>query len=144
MYYLFTGLLRPVFCLSLFLCSSFALAQPLPKDTIHINQTAIQVEIANTEALRAQGLMHRLELATDSGMLFVFDEANWICFWMKNTPLPLSIAFITKDYVISNIEDMQPFDLSSHCPTQPIKYALEMEQGWFKQNNIKAGDSVQF
>lgn len=149
MYDLFTGLLRPVFYFSGFLMalSSCALAQPqsqsLATIPLQINQTSILAELAQTESERAQGLMFRQSLNKDSGMLFVFEQPIGACFWMKNTPLALSIAFITEQGTISNIEHMQPFSTQSHCPIVPIKYALEMEQGWFAQNTIQAGDSVQ-
>lgn len=150
MYFLFTGPKRPVFSLlgvlAFALSTSTVMAQPsnttLPAIPLQINQTIIQAEVAQTESQRATGLMHRTYLAKDSGMLFVFEQAQPMCFWMKNTPLPLSIAFITEQGVISNIADMQPFSTESHCPITAIKYALEMEQGWFAQQQIRAGDQV--
>lgn len=87
--------------------------------------------------------MYRQSLAPNSGMLFVFDYSMPACFWMKNTPLPLSIAFITDEGTITNIEAMQPFSTASVCPLRPVKYALEMEQGWFAKQDIYAGDVVQ-
>lgn len=149
MYVFFTGLLRPVFCLVLFLFLLLspklqAQAQaPLPRTPLQINQSIVQAEVANTEATRSQGLMYRQSLAPNSGMLFVFDYVMPACFWMKNTPLPLSIAFITEAGTISNIEVMHPFDTTSVCPSMPVKYALEMEQGWFAKQGIHAGDVVQ-
>lgn len=145
----FTGLFRPVFYffsfLILVLTSNTILAQQdknLPIIDLQINQIILHVEVADTDANRAQGLMHRQSLALNSGMLFVFDEVHSPCFWMKNTPLPLSIAFITEQGVISNIEDMSPFNIASTCPILPIRFALEMEQGWFTKHQIQAGDQV--
>lgn len=152
MYSLFTGPLRPVFSflvtwLFFILGSSNAFAQTvnttLPVISLQIKQTPLQAEVAQTESERASGLMFRTKLAKDSGMLFVFDQPAPMCFWMKNTPLPLSIAFITEQGVISNIANMQPFSTESHCPVMAIKYALEMEQGWFAQQGIQAGDQVE-
>lgn len=75
-------------------------------------------------------------------MLFVFEQVGTPCFWMKNTPLPLSIAFIGVDGKIVNIADMQALSLAPHCPAGPIVYALEMEQGWFSQHQVQAGTVV--
>ncbi|TGV06688.1 DUF192 domain-containing protein, partial [Alcaligenaceae bacterium 429] len=107
-----------------------------------INNKTINVEIADTPETSALGLMYRENLAPDNGMLFVFNQASYHCFWMKNTLIPLSIAFISSDGIITDILDMAPLDLTSHCPTQPALYALEMNQGWFAQQQIKVGDSV--
>lgn len=146
---LFTGPVRPVFyflaSLIFFLASSDLYAQPsqqLKKIPLQINQISLYAELAQTDEDRARGLMYRQQLEKDHGMLFVFEQELPVCFWMKNTPLPLSIAFITQQGVISNIEHMQPFSTESHCPVVPIKYALEMEQGWFEQQQIQAGDAV--
>ena len=86
--------------------------------------------------------MYRESLNPDSGMLFVFEEASYHCFWMKNTLIPLSIAFISPNGTITDIVDMAPLDLTSHCPTQPALYALEMNQDWFAKQDIKVGDRV--
>jgi uncharacterized membrane protein (UPF0127 family) len=88
------------------------------------------------------GLMHRTSLAPDHGMLFVFDKPATPCFWMKNTPLPLSIAFIDSAGVVVNIADMRPGSLDEHCPVAPVVYALEMEMGWFKERRIGPGVKV--
>lgn len=148
MYHIITGLTRPVFYLLLAIILAYFLLNKANasdiKKTLRINQSSIHVEIADTDALRSKGLMHRTKLEKDSGMLFVFDTPSYVCFWMKNTPLPLSIAFIDESLRITNIADMAPFDLSTHCPVKPIIYALEMEQGWFEQQQIKAGDQIHF
>ena len=83
--------------------------------------------------------MHRKALAPNAGMLFVFDEAAPHCMWMKNTYIPLSVAFIDAQGVIINIADMTPHSEQSHCATRPAVYALEMTQGWFAQRGIKPG-----
>ncbi|MGB3288397.1 MAG: DUF192 domain-containing protein, partial [Burkholderiaceae bacterium] len=102
-----------------------------------------QAEVAATDDSRAQGLMNRASLPESHGMLFVFDNPTTTCFWMKNTPLPLSIAFIDVRGTVVNIADMQPRTLDAHCPTAPMLYALEMRQGWFRERLIQAGAAVQ-
>lgn len=87
--------------------------------------------------------MGRQSLAPNHGMIFVFESAEKQCFWMKNTPLPLSIAFISERGLITNIADMQPFSEESHCSNQPVRFALEMEQGWFKKRGVLVGDKVE-
>lgn len=99
----------------------------------------IQAEVAVTPEQRARGLMYREKLAQNQGMIFVFEESTEICMWMKNTPLPLSVAFIDADGKIVNIADMQPHTTDSHCGAKPVKYALEMNQGWFRQKHIQPG-----
>ncbi|MDN2712029.1 DUF192 domain-containing protein [Janthinobacterium sp. SUN118] len=104
----------------------------------------IQAEVAATEAQREEGLMYRDRMPANAGMLFVFGAPATQCMWMKNTPLPLSVAFIDAAGKIVNIEDMQPHTLDSHCSskTVPVRYALEMHLGWFKQRNIKPGMNI--
>lgn len=102
----------------------------------------ITVEIADTPVSRAQGLMGRRALPTNHGMLFVFERPERQCFWMKNTPLPLTIAFIGDDGAIVNFADMTPFSEQAHCSEKPVRYALEMEQGWFRARGVIAGDRV--
>jgi uncharacterized membrane protein (UPF0127 family) len=103
---------------------------------------AIQAEVAGTDEQRQMGLMLRKEMAQHEGMLFVFDEPAIHCFWMKNTLLPLSIAFLADDGTIVNIADMPPQTTDSHCPVKPVRYALEMNQGWFAKRGLKAGFRV--
>lgn len=149
-FYLLTGLASPVFFRVLMafalvaLAPSPAMAQAmlLPTAQLVVGSHDVDVEVAATEASRSFGLMQRQSLPPDHGMLFVFEEVGQPCFWMKNTPLPLSIAFINAQGVIVNIADMQAHSLDSHCPTGPVIYALEMEQGWFRQHQVKAGTSV--
>lgn len=100
-----------------------------------------EAELATTPQSRAQGLMYRERMPVNHGMLFVF-ETYASCFWMRNTPLPLSIAFIDAQGIVTRIADMQPLSDAEHCPAQPSPYALEMHQGWFERNGIAPGDRV--
>ena len=102
----------------------------------------IKAEVAAKEADRQQGLMHRQEMGANEGMLFLFDAPAGVCMWMKNTLIPLSVAFIDENGKIINIEDMQPQTTNSHCAKKPVRFALEMNQGWFKQKNIKPGSAI--
>ncbi|HEU4851524.1 MAG TPA: DUF192 domain-containing protein [Telluria sp.] len=102
----------------------------------------IAAEVAANDAQRQQGLMHRTKMATNAGMVFVFDDVNSQCMWMKNTLIPLSVAFIDANGKIVNIEDMEPETLESHCSARPVKYALEMNKGWFAKRRIKPGTVV--
>ncbi|OWT53482.1 DUF192 domain-containing protein [Candidimonas nitroreducens] len=114
----------------------------LPQMRLAVGGHAVQAEIAATEASQSQGLMYRKSLAPDHGMLFVFEQAGPFCFWMKNTLVPLSIAFISGNGTIVNIADMQPQTETPHCPAQPVLYALEMQQGWFARHRVHAGQKV--
>ncbi|MES2296551.1 MAG: DUF192 domain-containing protein [Pseudomonadota bacterium] len=104
----------------------------------------IKAEVAATNAQREQGLKSRDKMATDAGMVFVYDAPAMQCVWMKDTLMPLSVAFINASGKIVNIEDMQPQTLDNHCSAngKPVAYALEMNLGWFKQKNIKPGTMV--
>ena len=99
----------------------------------------IQAETATAPEERATGLMFRKEMAANAGMLFAFERAEVHCFWMQNTLLPLSIAFLADDGSIVNIADMKPQTTESHCADKPVRFALEMNQGWFAKRGIKAG-----
>ena len=99
----------------------------------------IQAEVADNMGARATGLMHRESMARNSGMVFVFEENATHCMWMKNTLIPLSVAFIDESGAIVNIADMQPHSEQSHCASRPARYALEMNQGWFALRGIKPG-----
>ena len=103
----------------------------------------IDAQVAATPEQRQTGLMHRKEMAQHEGMIFVFEQPAKQCFWMKNTLLPLSAAFISDDGTIVNIEDMKPLVLDAHCSTQPVRYVLEMNKGWFAKKGIKAGSKLQ-
>jgi uncharacterized membrane protein (UPF0127 family) len=113
--------------------------QRLQAITLTAGMHLIHAEVALTPQQRQKGLMYRRDLATQEGMLFVFEEASPQCFWMKNTPTPLSIAFVADDGSIVNLADMKPFDEASHCSARPVRFVLEMNQGWFAKRGIKAG-----
>lgn len=110
--------------------------------SLQINNKTLTAEVANTESLRAQGLMHRQALARDHGMLFVFADDQSRCFWMKNTLIPLSIAFIDKHGAIVALADMQPLSEAPHCSGADARYALEMNRDWFRSHNIRVGDTI--
>lgn len=120
------------------------LPEGLLKIPLYLRDKVIQVEVAKTPEERAQGLMGRKRLGQSEGMLFIFDTEDYHSFWMKNTLIALSIAFIDKEGRIVTIADMKPLTLDSHAPSKPVLYALEMNRGWFSANGIKAGDTVRF
>lgn len=107
-----------------------------------LNGQKIIAEIAASPADRQQGLMFRQTMPAMHGMLFVFEQTAQHCFWMKNTPLPLTIGFFDDKGVLINTVDMAPFDESAHCPTKPARYALEMNQGWFAKYRIQSGSKL--
>lgn len=99
----------------------------------------IEAEVAAQDRHRQIGLMNRQSMPSQRGMLFVFPQANTHCMWMRNTLIPLSVAFIDEEGRIINIEDMQPHSEENHCARRPARYALEMNRGWFSQRGIVAG-----
>ena len=103
----------------------------------------VPVEIAATEAARERGLMGRTALAEDAGMLFVFDREQPLAFWMKDTLIPLSIAYIDSNGRIVDIQDMQPLDETPHPSAEPARYALEVNQGFFAARGIQVGDRAE-
>jgi hypothetical protein len=115
----------------------------LPEVVLAINGHQLTAEVAANDAHRAQGLMHRRMLPENRGMLFVFREPAPQSFWMMNTYLPLSIAFIDERGAILNIADMKPLTTNPHPSAGPAKYALEMNQGWFAKRSIKAGAKIE-
>ena len=124
---------------ALLLCLAGAAQAQLPVVEVSAGMHRIRAELADTFPRRMQGLMHRESLAPNAGMLFVFDDSGIHCMWMKNTLIPLSVAFIDEAGAIVNIADMQPHDEQSHCAAKPARYALEMERGWFAKRGIKPG-----
>ena len=116
--------------------------QRLPTVEIEAGIHLIRAEVAADNQTRALGLMYREALGRNEGMLFVFNERGRECFWMKNTRIPLSIAFIADDGLIVNIADMAPYDETSHCAARPVRFALEMERGWFAKHGISAGQRL--
>jgi len=133
----------------LLLNAGFAACSPqkLKKTVLSIERenapaVEITVELARTDEERALGLMFRKKLPDGQGMLFVFDRDQQMSFWMKNTIIPLSIAFIASDGHILEIKDMQPNDISSVKSSRSVRYALEVPQGWFNRVSVKTGDVV--
>jgi len=140
-----------LFCLCFFNSVSFSSLAEIPGEAkkfdfkqakVEINGQKLNVELADNWELRAQGLQFRTELCDDCGMLFRFDRTRKISMWMKNTLIPLDVAFFTKDGTIIDIRQMQPLDLTSVPSSKPVYYALEMNQNWFASNGIKEGDMI--
>ena len=129
--------------LSLLLAGACQAGEPVLHD-LAIGERTAWVELALTAAERARGLMFRETLATDCGMLFAFETAGRWSFWMRNTRMPLAIAFIAGDGRILNIEEMKPYDETPVGPAGDARYALEMASGWFARSGIAAGDRVCF
>ncbi len=116
--------------------------QALPMVQLNAGMHMVQAQLARTPEQRSIGLMHRKSMPIHEGMLFIFEEPTVQCFWMKNTLLPLSAAFIDDDGTVANIEDMKPQTLDSHCSKKPVRFVLEMNQGWFAKRGIKAGSKL--
>jgi uncharacterized membrane protein (UPF0127 family) len=114
----------------------------LPRVTLQAGMYRIDAQVASTELQREIGLMSRPSMPMHEGMLFVFEQASPQCFWMKNTLIPLSAAFIDADGTIANIEDMKAQTTDSHCSKRPVPYVLEMNLGWFAQRGLKAGSKL--
>lgn len=114
----------------------------LPIKKLSAGMHVIQAEVAATPQSRTTGLMYRQSLAPNHGMLFVFEQPNVQCFWMRNTLIPLSIAFLQDDGTIVNIADMKPQSDQSHCSEKPVRLALEMEQGWFAARGMTPGKKI--
>lgn len=120
-----------------------AQAQAPPRiATVKVAGHALRVEVAETPEQRMKGLMHRQKLGKDDGMLFIFEDPGYHSMWMRNTPLPLSVAFLDGDGVILNILDMQPHTDDHHISAGPARYAIETNAGWFAQRRVKAGDKA--
>lgn len=117
-------------------------AQKLPSARLNSGMYNISAELARTPQEREIGLMHRTSMGASEGMLFIFERPGVQCFWMKNTLIPLSAAFLADDGTVVNIVDMKPKTLDSHCSTQPVRYVLEMNQGWFSKRGVKAGSKL--
>jgi uncharacterized protein len=116
--------------------------QRLPQIRLNAGIHNINAELASTPEQREIGLMFRPVMAANDGMLFVFERPGQQCFWMKNTLIPLSVAFIGDDGSVVNIEAMKPQTLDGHCSIQPVRYVLEMNDGWFAKRGIKPGSKL--
>jgi uncharacterized protein len=124
-----------------------ALAQDTPQLNLpHVKLGAgihqIDAQVAQTQEQQSTGLMFRREMPQHEGMLFVFNQPSKLCFWMKNTLLPLTAAFVADDGTIVTLADMKPQTTESHCTAKPVRYVLEMNQGWFTKRGIKVGSKL--
>ena len=146
------SIIKSNFCLILALCAflvpvSASRAENttlLKTRNLSINNINITAEIADTPETRTKGLMYRQEMPPNHGMLFVFEESQPLCFWMRNTYIPLAIAFIDEQGKILNFHEMLPLRDKNHCSAGPAKYALEMNRHWFRDNNVKEQDIIRF
>ncbi len=114
----------------------------LPRVKLTVGMNIIDAQVAATPNQRQIGLMMRTTMPQHEGMLFIFEQPTQQCFWMKNTLMPLTAAFVDDDGTIVNLADMQPQTLDSHCSAKPVRYVLEMNQGWFAKKNIVAGGKL--
>jgi uncharacterized membrane protein (UPF0127 family) len=114
----------------------------LPRVTLHAGMHQIDAQLAQTPEQRQIGLMYRKEMPRHEGMLFIFEQPGQQCFWMKNTRLPLTAAFVADDGTLVNLADMKPMTEDAHCSKRPVRFVLEMNQGWFASKNLKAGDKI--
>lgn len=114
----------------------------LQRVEINAGMHRIDAQVAQSPQERQTGLMYRKEMPAHEGMIFVFEQPATQCFWMKNTLLPLTAAFVADDGTIVNLADMKPQTEDSHCSAKPVRYVLEMNQGWFAQKGIKAGSKL--
>ena len=138
---------RSLIGLAIAACASLANAQEEPqmdlkRTTLSIGMHRIDTQLATQPEQRQIGLMWRKKMPAHEGMLFVFEQPSQQCFWMKNTLIPLTAAFVADDGTIVNLVDMQPQTLNPHCSAKPVRYVLEMNQGWFAKKNIKAGSKI--
>ena len=136
---IFALLLAPIL-----ICAAMASLAQIPqmqlqRTTLAAGMFQITAQVAQTPEQREIGLMFRTEMPQPEGMLFIFNTPSQQCFWMKNTLLPLTAAFIADDGTIVNLVDMQPQTSDSHCSIKPVRFVLEMNQGWFAKKGIKAG-----
>jgi uncharacterized protein len=140
-------LYRALGSLALVLAAGVATAQDEPqmnlqRTTLQAGMHRIDAQVAQTHEQRQTGLMWRKEMPQHKGMLFVFEQPTKQCFWMKNTLLPLTAAFVADDGTIVNLADMKPQTLDGHCSAKPVRYVLEMNLGWFAKKGLKAGSKL--
>jgi uncharacterized membrane protein (UPF0127 family) len=123
-------------------CEAQSQPQDLPRITLNAGIHNITAELALSPDERATGLMFRQSMPPNQGMLFVFEQAEQQCFWMKNTLIPLDVAFVADDGTIINIEHMKPQTLDNHCSAKPVRLVLEMNDGWFARKGVSAGSKL--
>lgn len=116
--------------------------QKLPAIQLGAGMHNIRAEVAQTPQEHEIGLMYRTSMGANDGMLFIFDRPGQQCFWMKNTLIPLSVAFIADDGTVVNTDEMKPQTLDPHCSTKAVRFVLEMNAGWFTKKGIKAGSKL--
>lgn len=136
--------LRSLLALTTLLAPVWALAQDAPQMNLQRTKLSagmyvIDAQVAQTPEQRQTGLMLRKDMPQHEGMIFVFEQAGQQCFWMKNTLIPLTAAFVADDGTIVNMADMKPQTTDAHCSVKPVRYVLEMNKGWFTRKGIKAG-----
>jgi len=131
-----------VLAVLLVLSAAVASAQQQPMVELTAGFHRIEAEAAANNAARMQGLMQRKSMPAQRGMLFVFEHRAGQCFWMMNTPLPLTAAFVADDGTIVNLADMKPHSLDTHCSIEPVRFVLEMNQGWFAKRGLGAGSRL--
>lgn len=139
--------LRLILASTLLAVSHLSIAQEmpqldLPRVTLGAGMYKIEAQVAGTSDQRTTGLMYRKEMPQYEGMLFVFEQPSGLCFWMKNTLIPLTAAFVADDGTVVNLADMKPQTTDSHCALRPVRYVLEMNQGWFAKRGLKAGSKL--
>ncbi|TGG95932.1 DUF192 domain-containing protein [Natronospirillum operosum] len=130
-------------CLLVLVLAGSLAAEELAVTTLVIGDQALQTELAVTPEQRNTGLMHREHLPPDAAMLFVYAATGQRCFWMHNTLIPLTLAFLADDGTVLQLVDMTPQSRDVHCSAMPVQYALEVNQGWFEQHGLGLGDRVQ-
>ena len=116
--------------------------QSLPRIRLNAGIHNIDAELARTPEQREIGLMFRTSMGPNEGMLFAFERAGQQCFWMKNTLIPLDVAFVADDGSVVNIDRMKPQTLDGHCSERPVRFVLEMNDGWFAKRGIKPGQKI--
>ena len=139
------ALCAAVFCTTAAFAPAMAQDAPqmnLPRTKLSAGMHQIDAQVALQPNQRQIGLMFRKEMPASEGMLFVFEQADKQCFWMKNTLIPLTAAFVADDGTIVNLADMKPQVTDSHCSAKPVRYVLEMNVGWFAKKGIKAGSKL--
>ncbi len=141
--YRYPALLLSTLLATLLISAPAVAQQKLPATTLTIGMHLVKAEMAVNDEERSLGLMFRREMGPNEGMVFRFPNPKQVCMWMKNTLLPLSVAFVDEDGKIINIEDMQPETEVAHCSKRSARYALGMNQGWFRKKNIKPGTPIE-